>query len=682
MKPILYAPEEKEYKTNGLGRLSDAISCTVTEERNGQYELHMVYPQNGIHFGDIKNGCQIYCVPADGKGCQPFRIYRISKPLSGKVEIDAEHISYQMCHIPVMPFYNVDTYLDAVMAQIRTHTAEDNPFTLTNSGNQFYSSQAFKMTQPDNLRAILFGQQGSLLDLYGGEWEFDHFIVKLWKNRGADRGVTIRYGKNLTDINQEENIQTTYTGICPFWKGTEGEEQTEAVVTLPEKVLHSDKAANFPYQRTKIVDFSSEFQEKPTVEQLRTRAQRYINENDVGKPKVSLSVSFVALHQTQEYSDLTMIDHINLCDTVTVEFPELGVSTKAKVIKTEYDVLMDRYESIDIGEAVSNLSGSMTAAAEDVTQTAMQVARGESDESYATKAQLASALNAITAVATRFAGTNGGYIVINTDSNNQTSELLILCDAKTVSAARQILRWNSQGLCYSGSGYSGTYTTLIDSNGKVNAAAVSSGELKDAANKNSWNLATGAMALSSDVTFGGQTMGEILNSAASISARDVMNALTRAEIIEKLNDNGTQTSDNGIGVANNQLVFAASHLSGIISDLYGNSWNLATGAVALNANATVGGKTVDGRIDDKLDAYDTALNQTRVMQKLTNQGTDSGLYIGQDGLLHMLPARVITDGANISTVYLPTSLTNGVAGGYAEYTVRNGVIYEKGDEGE
>ena len=529
MKPILYAPEEKEYKTNGLGRLSDAISCTVTEERNGQYELHMVYPQNGIHFADIKNGCQIYCVPADGKGCQPFRIYRISKPLSGKVEIDAEHISYQMCHIPVMPFYNVDTYLDAVMAQIRTHTAEDNPFTLTNSGNQFYSSQAFKMTQPDNLRAILFGQQGSLLDLYGGEWEFDHFIVKLWKNRGADRGVTIRYGKNLTDINQEENIQTTYTGICPFWKGTEGEEQTEAVVTLPEKVLHSDKAANFPYQRTKIVDFSSEFQEKPTVEQLRTRAQRYINENDVGKPKVSLSVSFVALHQTQEYSDLTMIDHINLCDTVTVEFPELGVSTKAKVIKTEYDVLMDRYESIDIGEAVSNLSGSMTAAAEDVTQTAMQVARGESDESYATKAQLASALNAITAVATRFAGTNGGYIVINTDSNNQTSELLILCDAKTVSAARQILRWNSQGLCYSGSGYSGTYTTLIDSNGKVNASVVSSGELKDAANKNSWNLATGAMALSSDTTFGGQTMGEILNSAASISARDVMNALREAE---------------------------------------------------------------------------------------------------------------------------------------------------------
>lgn len=377
-----------------------------------------------------------------------------------------------------------------------------------------------------------------------------------------------------------------------------------------------------------------------------------------------------------------MIDHINLCDTVTVVFPELGVSTKAKVIKTVYDVLMDRYVSIDIGEAVSNLSGSMTAAAEDVTQTAMQVARGESDESYATKAQLASALNAITALATKFAGTNGGYIVINTDESNQTTELLILCDAKTVGTANQVFRWNSQGLGYSRTGYSGTYTTLIDTNGKVNASAMALGILKDAANKNSWNMVTGAMALSSDVTFGGKTMAQILNEAAGISARDVVNALTRAEIISKLNDDGTEDGDDGIGVSGNNLVFSASHLAGIISDLSGNSWNLGTGAVALNANATVGGKTVDGRIDDKLDTYDTALNQARVLQKLTNQGIDAGLFIGADGLLHMRTDRVVDGGADIETIYLPTTLTNGVPGDYEEYTVQNGVIYEKEEEGE
>ena len=679
MKPILYSPNETEYKTNGLGRLSDAISCTVTEERNGMYELHMVYPQNGAHFEEIANGCQIYCVPADNKAPQPFRIYRISKPLSGKVEIDAEHISYQMNHIPVMPFYSLTNYLNVAMENIMSHVAENNPFTLSNSGNQFYSSKNFKVTEPDNMRALLFGQQGSIVDLYGGEWEFDHYSAKLWKSRGSDSGVTIRYGKNLTDINQEENIQTTYTGICPYWKGVEEGTSTEKVITLPEMVVHSDSASNFPYQRTKVVDLSSEFEEIPTVEQLRDRAERYISENEVGKPKVSLSVSFIALHQTQEYADMTMIEHINLCDTVTVEFPKLGVSTKAKVIKTVYDVLLDRYESIDIGEAVSNLNGSMAATAEDVAQAAVQVAKGETDESYATKAQLATALNTITAIASRYAGVNGGYVIINTDTNSQTTELLILCDAKTVGSANQIFRWDNQGLSYSGNGYSGTYTTLIDANGKINISALSSGILKDSANKNIWNLTSGAMALSADVTFGGQTIGDILTNAANISARDMMNALTKAEVLAKLTDDG---ADTGLALRNDQLVFSASRLIGTISDLFENSWNLANGAVSFNDNLKVGNKTVDERIEDKVSVYDSALNQQKVLQRLTNQGTDGGLYLGEDGLLHMQTNRVITNGANKGSVYLPTTMSDGVPGDIEAFTLINGVFYTPEEEEE
>ena len=679
MKPILFPADETTFQTNGLGRLSDAISCMVTEERNGQYELHMVYPQTGIHFEEITNGRLIYAVPADGKSPQPFRIYRISKPLSGKVEIDAEHISYQMSHIPVMPFSANTTFIQYVLPRIMEHVAESNPFTLRYSGELYYTSQIFKVTEPDNLRALLFGQQGSLLDLFGGEWEFDMYDATLHRSRGSDKGVTIRYGKNLTDIKQEENIQTTYTGICPYWKGTEEGTSTEEVVTLPEMVIHSESAANYPYQRTKVVDLSSSFDTKPTVEQLRTRANRYITENDVGKPKVSLSVSFVALHQTQEYADLTMIEHINLCDTVTVDFPELGVSTKAKVIKTVYDVLLDRYDSIDIGEAVSNLNGSMEATAEDVAQAAVQVAKGESDDSYATKAQLAEALNTIAAIAAKYAGANGGYIVINADNNNQTTELLILCDSKAVNSAQQVFRWNNTGLSYSGTGYSGTYTSLIDANGKVNIAALSAGTLADSANKNSWNMTTGAMALSSDVTFGGSTLAQIIANAASVSASDVITALTQAQVLGKLTGDG---ADTGLTLVNGSLTFAASRLSGVISDLYGNSWNLGTGAVAFAAGVTVGGKTVDGRIDDKITAYDANLNQTKTLNRLTNSGTDAGLYLGQDGLLHMLPARVITGGADIASVFLPTSMTGGVPGDYEEYQVVNGIIYPIDDDEE
>ncbi|MBQ2150009.1 MAG: phage tail protein, partial [Bacteroidales bacterium] len=322
MKPILFSAGQTAFDTNGIGRLADAISCTVTEERNGQYELHMEYPLDGQLIEEIQYNRIVFATPADSKNPQPFRIYRISKPLSGVVEVDAEHISYQMSHIPIMPY--TAQGLTPALDGLTTYAAETNPFTFSTRG-QFGTviANPFKVEQPENLRSLLFGQAGSFIDIYGGEWEFDGFDVILHRERGADNGVTIRYGKNLTNLKQEENIETTYTGICPFWRGQDEDTGQEELVTLPEMVLHSASAANYPYQRTKVVDLTSSFQEKPTVEQLRARGETYIESNNIGKPSVSLDVSFIALHQTQEYADLTHIEHINLCDTVKVVFPAL-----------------------------------------------------------------------------------------------------------------------------------------------------------------------------------------------------------------------------------------------------------------------------------------------------------------------------------------------------------------------
>ena len=371
MKPILFPEGQKTFNTNGMGRLSDAISCKVTEERNGQYELHMEYPIDGQLIEELRYSRIIYATPADGKSPQPFRIYRITKPLSGVVEIDAEHISYHMSHIPVLPFEAVG--MDPAFEGLKNNSAEENPFTIEKEG-AFGTALAnsFKVAEPNNLRALLFGSEGSVIDTFGGEWEFDHFRAILHKERGKDRGVTIRYGKNLTDLKQEENIQNTYTGICPYWKGL-NEDGTEQIVYLPEKVLHSTSASNYPYQRTKVVDFSSEFQESPTAVELREKGEKYIKDNDIGTPTVSLDVSFIALHQTQEYADMTRIYHINLCDTVTVLFPALNVSTKAKVVKTVYDVLLDRYESITIGAVQAYLSAALAASQEKAVEKAVAI---------------------------------------------------------------------------------------------------------------------------------------------------------------------------------------------------------------------------------------------------------------------------------------------------------------------
>ena len=476
MKPILFPEGQTDFTTNGIGRLPDAISCTVTEERNGQYELHMEYPIDGQHMEDVRYSRIILATAADGKQPQPFRIYRITKPLSGMVEIDAEHISYQMTHIPIMPF-SVDG-LTPAFEGFTTYAAETNPFTFKTEGSFGEAlAHSFKVSQPDNLRALLFGQEGSVIDTFGGEWEFDRYTAILHKERGADNGVTIRYGKNLTDLKQEENIESTYTGICPYWKG-QLEDGTETVVYLPEMVLHSTFADNYPYQRTKVVDMSSSFQTKPTVEQLREAGEKYIKNNDVGTPKVSLDTSFVALHQTQEYSDLTRIEHINLCDTVTVLFPVLNVSTRAKVVKTVWNVLLDRYDSITIGAVQSRLSATLQASQEKAVEQAVQQSASNASGEYASKATTTALSNAIGAVDVRLykaedtikalTGGAGGYVFLTVDANKQTDELIVLVDSPVYSAAQKVFRLNENGLFYTSGGYEkGSWSVIIDTHGRA-----------------------------------------------------------------------------------------------------------------------------------------------------------------------------------------------------------------------
>ena len=606
MKPILFSEGQKTFNTNGMGRLSDAISCKVTEERNGQYELHMEYPIDGQLIEELRYSRIIYATPADGKSPQPFRIYRITKPLSGVVEIDAEHISYHMSHIPVLPFEAVG--MDPAFEGLKNNSAEENPFTIEKEG-AFGTALAnsFKVAEPNNLRALLFGSDGSVIDTFGGEWEFDHFRAILHKERGKDRGVTIRYGKNLTDLKQEENIQNTYTGICPYWKGL-NEDGTEQIVYLPEKVLHSTSASNYPYQRTKVVDFSSEFQESPTAVELREKGEKYIKDNDIGTPTVSLDFSFIALHETQEYADMTRIYHINLCDTVTVLFPALNVSTKAKVVKTVYDVLLDRYENITIGAVQAYLSAALAASQEKAVEKAVAISNSSANADYVTKTTF-NALSGAVGNAQRdiyhlqdfeeaITGVGGGYVVITIDENKQTDCLYILIDSPVLSAAKKVYRWNEEGLCYTAGGIEkGSWVNIAGSDGNLSAGFLK-GIITDVLGKNSWNLESGVFSLSDETTFGGKTL-------------EVMVGELMPDVSEALNT--------------------------------------------------------------ALTSYDESLNQEAVLSKLQNG--DMGFYLGEDGLLHMLPERVVSDGANITICYLPTTILDGKVTSYREVKVVNGIIY-------
>lgn len=522
MIPILFDGRATNFTTNGIGRLTKVLSCDVTEERNGVYELDMTLSIDSDHFSDVKHSAIIACIPHDGGTIQGFRIYKITKPMNGSVRILARHVSYQLSKIPVRPFTanNVVTALGG----IKGNSMETNPFTFHTDKSTIAS---YNQKKPESARTRLLGQQGSILDVYGGEYEWDNWDVHLWNNRGTDKGVTLRYGKNITDVKQEENIDNTITGIVPFWSGGEDE------VVYYDGVVSADTADNFPYHLSVPHDFSSDFQNKPTTEQLRLAAQRYILRNQIGIPAVSIKVSFVALWQTEEYKDVAPLQRVKLCDYVTIYFEKLGITAKAKVVKTVYDVLNERYSSIQLGEAKTDFASYVVGLERGAEVTAAAVASNRNQVS----AQIDKALvtfeetmhEAIESATDEIIGAKGGNIVTHLNEQNQPYELLVT-DNLDLSMAKNIWRWNIGGLGFSKNGYNGPYGLAITQSGAIvadfitvgtlTANIIRAGILRDLNNKNWWNLNTGEMVISGRLNAAtGTFAGELRAATGSFSGQ-------------------------------------------------------------------------------------------------------------------------------------------------------------------
>ena len=445
MMPVLFRANSTNFNTNGVGRIMP-ISCTVTEERNSIFELDMTAKIGCKHFEDIKQSAIVLAKPSPGRNPQPFRINYVSRPINGKVKVKAEHLSYQLNYIPVMPFSTVNGVQNALNG-FKANAAESCPFTFW---TDITSSSSYAIAAPESIRHYLGGVRGSILDVFGGEYEWDGYAVKLHRSRGKARNVTLRYGKNITDLRQEENIANTFTGVCPYWQSTEGQ-----LVTLPEKVIHSANAGNFPFQRTITKDFSDKFDNAPTEAQLRAYTQSYVGSSGVGIPSVSIDVSFIDLAQTEEYKDLFSLQEVELCDTINVEFPELGVSTTEKITKTVYDVLAERYTKIGVGDVRSSLAKTIEEQIDTVSYmpTAEEVQRGLDR-----------------ATGTLNAGRRG-HVVINRNSEGYANEILFL-DNENLALARNVLRINMAGIGFSSTGYQGPYYQSWDLTGHFSLGGV------------------------------------------------------------------------------------------------------------------------------------------------------------------------------------------------------------------
>lgn len=353
MIPILYSENETEFDSNGIGRFSDCISCRVTEERNGVYELELVYPVSGKHSESIDLGCIILAkANAKDSRLQPFEIVDVVKDTDNVISVFAVHISYRMSFIPVKPISN-SSYITAGTAinLIKNNVVGNNPFTLkTDKADK----AIFNMPLPLSMKSMLYGEEGSLLDCYGGTWYFDHFTATLMGQRGEHTDVVIRYGRDLEEFTYGGSREEIYTGILPYWKGSytpEGADDAVEVVVVPDSpVVKSAFENKLPYSRNIVVDVTGdfdddEFENYPTKSQVTAKGVEYVNANVTETEETYVKISFVQ----ERKDDNSYINSLGMCDEVTVIHNPFGVYVTGKIVKTVYDVLLERYESVEIG---------------------------------------------------------------------------------------------------------------------------------------------------------------------------------------------------------------------------------------------------------------------------------------------------------------------------------------------
>lgn len=484
MNPILFAENSTTFTTNGIGRLSDAFECVVTEERNGIYELEMTYPMEGAHYSDIGIRSIIVAKPSANANPEPFRVYKLTKPLNGLVKIYAQHISYDLSKNTTMPFTVAasGTACNTTLQGLKTNAVETCPFTFWTDVTTVAS---YNQKVPGSIKQRLGGIEGSILDQFGGEYEYVGLTVKLWRNRGAERDITLRYGKNIIDLEQEQNIANTVTGVVPYWTDIDN----TVTVTLSEKVVRSSHASQYSTNLTVPLDLSEEWEEAPTQAQLRNAATIYVNKDGFGVPTVSTKVDFVNLADTEEYKDILPLQNVNLCDIIKVQFEKLGINTTAKIVKTEYNVLKEKYNSIQVGSLRSNLASTIT----DIEANGMRAIESNGKRIFA---EANSEAQDIVNNATAWLTSADGYVVAIKDTNGEWKELLFMDHADPTQAIN-VLRMNNNGIGFSQSGIGGPYTSAWTIDGSFNANFITTGILRGATGENFWNMDTGEFRLAS-----------------------------------------------------------------------------------------------------------------------------------------------------------------------------------------
>lgn len=363
MIPVLYERNKTTFTDNGLGGLPHALSCMVTEERNtvGGYYLNMEYPVNGLHFDDVQPERIIYASHAPGKSPQPFRISRVTKA-DNKATIEAKHPSADLQKLVTygsFPVYTVYGGFDT-FKEIATGLGQPVPFYMT-SDIDLFTVQRIEFPHPSSFSDVLLGAEGSFLDKIGGEFEWDGWHIILHSRRGSETGLEIRRGANITSMKAETSTDNLVTAVIPYYKTTQDNSDTFVYGSLCRASTYADYNSLYAVPLDVSDQFQMEEGQLPKQEQVTAAGQSFVDSTSASALLTSFSVSFTPSAPTLSGINPAPARHLYLCDSVTVVYPEFGVKAKAKVTKTVYNTLLDRYDSITIGDIQRNAADTVAA---------------------------------------------------------------------------------------------------------------------------------------------------------------------------------------------------------------------------------------------------------------------------------------------------------------------------------
>lgn len=372
MRPILFNKNEQAFDTYGLGELN-VTKGTVTRERNGNYTLYSEIPANDPATAILEKEMKLKADAGLRTKNQTFEISRIVKDSSNIVKIYGQHISHKLEYMVLRnatafsgsAFSALSIWRGALIGDLRFDVWSD--IQTTGKG-------VFDISKMENARQALGGVEGSILDIYGGEYEFDNMTVRLHKQLGRTAPTVLEYGRNILSAESDETIESSYTSVLPFAtytpdkpEGDTSDSQPDPVtVTLPENYVDSKYKALYTHRRIKVVDFSSEFKSDskskdiPTPDKLRKMANDYMERNAVGKPKINIKIEYADLAKTLDYADNGWIEELELCDIVPIYYPQIGLTDEtAKVTTVTYDFVNERNESVEFGDIGTNVRATM-----------------------------------------------------------------------------------------------------------------------------------------------------------------------------------------------------------------------------------------------------------------------------------------------------------------------------------